>query len=163
MFDPQAAEFWVLVSFVLFMGILIYYRVPGMIAKSLDARAEQIRKELDEARRLREEAQQLLADYQRKSREADDEAREIIEQAKREAEAMAAEARKSLAESLERRTRLAEDKIARAEAQALGEVRTTAVEAALAAAATVLKDRTSGPAGEALIAENIRDLKGKLN
>jgi F-type H+-transporting ATPase subunit b len=163
MFDPQHAEFWVMVAFLLFMGVVIYYKVPGSIARSLDARAEAIRKELDEARRLREEAAHLLADYQRKSREAEEEAKVIVDQAKREAEAIAAETRKSLAEQVERRTKVAEEKIARAEAQALSEVRTAAVEAAVGAAEAILKSRVSGATANRLTEESIRSLKGKLN
>ena len=163
MLNPATAEFWVLVGFLAFIAILVYAKAPAAIAKSLDERADAIRKELDEARRLREEAQELLADYQRKSREADDEAKSIISQARREAEALAAETRKSLSEQLERRTRLAEDKIKRAEAQALGEVRATAVDAALAAAEELIKTKVKGAGAEGLIADSIRDLKGKLN
>ena len=96
MFDPAAAEFWVLVTFLIFMGIVFYLGVPALIAKALDKRAEEIKTELDEARRLREEAQQLLADYQRKAREAEEEAKVIVEQAKHEAEALATETKKSL-------------------------------------------------------------------
>lgn len=125
MFDPQNPQFWVLVAFLIFVGLVLYYRVPAMIGKMLDERAEAIRKELDEARRLREEAQALLADYQKKAKEAETEAKSIIDQAKTEAETLAAEARKALAENIQRRSKLAEDKIARAEAQALSEVRST--------------------------------------
>src|SRR3990172_12581795 len=163
MFDPQHAEFWVLIAFLLFMGILLYYRVPKMLGTSLDKRAETIRNELDEARRLREEAQALLADYQRKSREAEEEAKTIVEQAKREAEALAAETRKALAEQVERRTKVAEEKIARAEAQAVSEVRATAVDVAVAAAEKILKARVGGETASSLIEDSIRDLKGKLN
>lgn len=161
--DPQAAEFWVLISFLLFMGIIFYMGVPGMIGRSLDQRADGIKKELDEARRLREEAQRLLADYQKRSREAEEEAKGIIEQAKREAGALAADAKKSLAESLERRTKAAEEKIARAEAQATSEVRAAAVDAALAAAEKILGGRMTGDAAGQLIDQSIRDLKGRLN
>lgn len=163
MFDPHDPKFWVLVAFVLFMALLAFYKVPQLVAKMLDDRAEAIRKELDEARRLREEAQQLLADYQRKAREADEEAKSIVAQAKREAEAMAAETRKGLADSLERRTKLAEDKIARAEALAQAEVRGAAVDAALAAAEKILRSKISGPSASNLIDQSIRDLKGRLN
>ncbi|HKZ95762.1 MAG TPA: F0F1 ATP synthase subunit B [Hyphomicrobiaceae bacterium] len=163
MFDPKNPEFWVMVAFFLFMALLIYYRVPGLIGRALDARAQAIRQELDEARRLREEAQRLLADYQRKSLEAEEEARVIIDQARHEAHALAADTRKSLAESLERRTRLAEDKIARAEAQAVSEVRATAVDVAVAAAEKILKARVVGETASSLIEDSIRDLKGKLN
>lgn len=163
MFDPTNPLFWVLVAFVAFLALLVYYRVPGVVAKALDDRADSIRKELDEARKLREEAQSLLTDYQRKAREAELEAQSIIEQAKREAEALASESRKALAESLERRSKIAEDKIARAEAQALGEVRSVAVETALAAAHEILKTRATGATGDSLVSQSISDLNGKLN
>lgn len=163
MFSPDHPMFWVLVSFVLFIGLVLYYQVPAMVGKMLDDRAEAIRKELDEARKLRDDAQALLADYQRKAREAENEAKSIIDQAKKEAEALAAESRKAIAESVERRAKLAEEKIGRAEAQALAEVRSSAVDSALLAARELLKSRTPGSTGDALIAQSIKDLKGKLN
>lgn len=163
MLDPATAEFWVLVTFLIFMGLVIYLRVPALVAKALDKRSEEIRTELDEARRLREEAQALLADYQRKAREAEDEAKVIVEQAKREAESLAAETKKALAEGLVRRTKLAEEKIARAEAQALSEVKASAIEAATSAAERILKERVAGPVAKGLIDTSISDLKGKLN
>ncbi len=156
-------EFWVAVAFVGFIALLVYYKVPGMITKALDERADAIRTELDEARRLREEAQQLLADYQRKSREAEQEAASIVAQAKREAEALATETRKGLAETLERRTKLAEEKIARAEAQALGEVRSAAVDSAISAAERILKGKVTADVDARLVDQSIGDLKGKLN
>ena len=156
-------EYWVLVAFLIFLGMLWKANAHGMIAKALDDRADQIRKELDEARRLREEAQNLLADYQRKQRDAEAEAKSIIDNAKREAEAMAADTRKSLAEQLERRTKAAEDKIARAEAQAVSDVRAAAVDGALAAAQRVLAGKTPGALGASLIDQSISELKSKLN
>lgn len=163
MFSPSNPLFWVLVAFLAFVALVLYYRVPSAIGKMLDDRADAIRKELDEARKLREDAQALLADYQRKAREAETEARTIIDQAKREAEALAVDARKALAESLERRSKIAEEKIARAETQALSEVRATAVETAVAAAHELLKTRAGGSVGDALISQSINDLRGKLN
>ena len=163
MLNPQDPVFWTLIAMLMFIGIVMYFKVPAMIGKSLDARADAIRKELDDARRLREEAQQLLADYQRKSREAEEEAKGIIEQAKREAEALATETRRSLAEGLERRTRAAEDKIARAEAQALSEVKSAAVTAAIAAAESILKSKVAGGTATSLIDDSIKGLKGRLN
>ena len=161
--NPHDPLFWVLVAFLIFVGALLYYGVPAMVGKMLDERADGIRRELDEARKLREQAQALLADYQRKSREAENEAKSNIDQAKREAEAMASETKKTLAESIERRSKQAEEKIARAEAQAISEVRATAVNTALAAAEKMLKARVPGQVGDNLIDQSIKDLKGKLN
>ena len=137
--------------------------MPKLIAKALDDRAEAIRKELDEARRLREEAQTLLADYQKKHRNVGQEAEAIVDLARREAEAFAHETRASLKDALERRTKLAEDKIARAEAQAVDEVRASAIDVAVAAAERILREKMAGSGGAALIDQSIRDLKGRLN
>ena len=163
MLDPSNPLFWVLVAFLTFVALVIYYQVPAIVGKMLDDRADGIRKELDEARKLREDAQALLADYQRKAREAESEARSIIDQAKREAEALAVDARKALAESVERRSKIAEEKIPRAETQALSEVRATAVETAISAAHELLKTRAGGSVGDTLISQSINDLRGKLN
>jgi F-type H+-transporting ATPase subunit b len=159
----RMAEFWVAIAFVAFLVILAYYKVPALITKALDDRAKAIAKELDEARKVREEAQALLADYQRKQRSVGKEADAIVDQARREAEAFAHQTRQSLTEMLERRTKLAEDKIARAETQAVDEVRAAAVDMALAAAERILREKASGAAGTALIDQSIRDLKGRLN
>lgn len=159
----RTPDFWVAVSFVAFILILFYYKVPALIARMLDERAEAIRKEIDEARRLREEAQKLLADYQEKHRSAGKEAESIVEEARREAEAFARETRNGLKDTLERRTKQAEDKIARAEAQAVDEVRAAAVDLAIAAAEKILREKAAGAAGPALIDQSIRDLKGRLN
>ena len=159
----QMAEFWVAVAFGVFVLILLYYRVPKLVAKSLDDRAEAIRKELDEARRLREEAQTLLADYQKRHRNVGQEADAIVDQARREAEAFAHETRVSLKDTLERRTKQAEDKIARAETQAVDEVRAAAIDVAMAAAERILREKTAGSSGASLIDQSIRDLKGRLN
>lgn len=159
----QMAEFWVGVAFLAFVLILIYYRVPALIAKSLDDRAAAIRKELDEARRLREEAQALLADYQKKHRNVGQEADVIVETARREAEALANETRASMTESLERRTRMAEEKIERAEAQALDEVRASAIDVAVAAAEKILREKMAAGGDASLVDQSIRDLRGRLN
>jgi len=159
----QTAEFWVAVSFVAFFAILYYFKVPALIAKALDERAAAIREELDQARRLREEAQSLLADYQKKHRNAEREAAEIIEEARKGAETYAQETRAAMKDSLERRTRQAEEKIARAEAQAVEEVRAAAVDMAIAAAEKLLREKAAGAAGAAITDESIRNLKARLN
>ena len=157
------AEFWVAVAFVAFLAILLYYKVPALLAKALDNRAAAIRAELDEARRLREEAQALLADYRKKHRNAGQEAEAIVEQARREAEAFASETRRALTETLKRRSRHAEERIARAGAEAVDEVRAAAVDMAIAAAEKILREQAAGAAGAQLIDESIRGLKGRLN
>ena len=156
-------ELWVLVSFVLFLALLVYYKIPDKLVKALDDRADRIRAELDEARRLREEAQQILADYQRKQRDAEKEAEDIIALARREAEVYAGESRKGLTESLQRRLKLAEEKIARAEEQAVKEIRSKAVDAAVAAAEVIIARELKDKSAESLVDKSIRDVSAKLN
>jgi F-type H+-transporting ATPase subunit b len=159
----ESPEFWVGVAFIGFVLVLLWKQVPKLIAKSLDARAEAIRKELEEARSLKQEALELLADYERRRKEAGKEAEAIIAQARSEAQALAAETEASLKESLERRTRLAEEKIARAQAQAASEVRAAAVDAAIAAAEKIIGSKVSGSLADGLVEQSIRELKSKLN
>ena len=156
-------EFWVAVSFFGFVALLLKYRVPSLIGKALDQRADVIRKQLDEARRLRTEAQALLDEYRRKHGEAQQEADAIVAEARKEAESIAAETRKGLSESLERRTRLAEEKIARAEAQAVSDVRAAAVDAAIAASESLIGTRLTPQTGASLVDKGIAELGSKLN
>ena len=122
-----------------------------------------IASELAEAKRLREEAQALLAEYQKKRVDAECDAVNIIEQAKREAEAFAVEARAKLSETLDRRSRQAEQKIAQAEAQAVKEVRNIATDLAVAAAGHLIGATAKGDAGNRLIDDAISQVKWKLN
>jgi F-type H+-transporting ATPase subunit b len=134
-----------------------------MLAKSLDERAVRIKAELDEARKLREDAAQLLADYRRKREEAESEAQEIVAGAKAEAERMAGEAKAKVEEFVARRTKIAETKIAQAEAQAAADVRAAAAEAAVAAAEKILAQQAKGNLASELVAKGIEDVRKKLN
>jgi F-type H+-transporting ATPase subunit b len=159
----EDAETWVAIGFVIFIGILIYVGVPKMIASSLDARAKRVQDELDEARRLKDEAQKLLTEYQGKQKQAESEAASIIAGAKAEAERVAAEAKAKMEEFVVRRTKMAETKIAQAEAQAVADVRAAAAEAAVSAAEKILTDSVKGKVADDLIARGIGDVKAKLN
>ncbi len=157
------ATFWVGAAFVLFVGILVYLKVPGMLTGVLDERAKKISDDLDQARELREEAQVLLATYQRKQRDALKEAEEIIAHAKEEAMREAEQAEKRLEESVARRQQAALNKIALAEAQAENEVRDAAIEIAIAAATAVVAQQVQGDRADALVNIAIQDLRRHLN
>jgi len=157
------ATFWVGAAFVLFVGILVYLKVPGMLTGALDERAKKISDDLDQARELREEAQVLLATYQRKQRDALKEAEEIIAHAKEEAMREAEQAEKKLEEAIARRQQAALNKIALAEAQAENEVRDTAIEIAIAAATAVVAQQVRGDRADALVDTAIQDLRRHLN
>ena len=159
----QDAETWVAIGFLIFIGVLIYVGLPKMIVGALDDRAKRVQDELDEARRLKDEAQKLLAEYQGKQQQAESEAASLIAGAKAEAERIAGESRAKMEEFVARRTKMAETKIAQAEAQALADVRAAAAEAAVTAAEKILADTVKGKVAEDLIARGISDVKAKLN
>jgi F-type H+-transporting ATPase subunit b len=157
------ATFWATVALVLFLALIVYLKVPGMIGRSLDQRADKIKAELEEARRLREEAQQLLAEYQRKRKEAEMEASEIIEHARREAQQVVAEAKQKSEDDVVRRTALAEQKIAQAERDAVNEVRARAVDLAVESARTVLASQIDAKADAALFTSSLDQIRTRLN
>jgi F-type H+-transporting ATPase subunit b len=157
------AEFWVAVAFVVFIGGLIYLGVHEMMVNYIDQRRDRIKAELDEALRLKEEAQALLAQYQRKQREAEQEAAAILAGATAEAERMLAEAKTKMEEFIARRGKMAESKIAQAEAQALADVRAAAAEAAVSAAEKILTQIVKGEVADRLIVKGVEDVKTKLN
>jgi F-type H+-transporting ATPase subunit b len=157
------AEAWVAVAFVLFLGILVYVGAHRRVIDGIDQRQARIKAELEEARRLREEAQALLVEYQRKRHDADREAEAIIATANAEAERLAAEGKTRLEDFVARRTKMAETKIAQAEAQALADVRSSAADAAVAAAEKILSTTAKGKIADDLLARGIADLRKGVN
>ena len=157
------ATFYAFVGLVLFLALIVYLKVPGMIAKALDARADEIRNELAEAKRLREEAQHLLAEYQRKRKEAEAEAAQIVASAEREAQALTAEAKQKTEEFVARRNALSEQKIKQAEADAVNAVRSAAVDLAIAAAEAVIAKKSDTNVQSDLFNRAVNDVKTRLN
>ena len=157
------AEFWVAVAFVVLMGVFAYVGVHRTVLKALDHRAERIKAELDDARRLKDEAAKLLAEYKARHAKAEGEAQEIIASAKAEAERIATEAKAKMEDFVARRTKTAESKIALAEAQALADVRAAAADAAIQAASTILSKSVKGEIADDLLAKGITEVRQKLN
>ena len=157
------ATLWAFVSLLLFLALVGYLKVPGMISKALDKRAEDIKSQLAEAARLREEAQALLAEYQRKRKEAEAEAAGIVAAAEREASALAAEAKQKTEEFITRRNALSEQKIKQAETEAVNAVRSAAVDLAIAAAEKVLAKKADDAVQQTLFKASLGEVKSRLN
>ena len=155
--------FVVALSFVLFFGLLAYLGVHKFVLKALDARADRIRDELDEVRKLREDAQATFAEFERKQRDVEGQAQEIVEHAKREAEQAAEKAKADLADSIARRLKAADEQIAMAESNAVREVRDRAVQVAIAAAAEVMASRLSDDKVDALVDDAIKRVGERLH
>ena len=156
-------EFWVAIAFVILMVVFAWLGVHRTVLTALDHRAQRIKAELDDARRLKDEAAKLLADYQARRASAEREAQEIVTNARAEAERIAAEARTRMEDFVVRRTKTAENKIALAEAQALADVRAAAAEAAVTAASIVLSQSVKGSVADDLLTKGIAEVRAKLN
>ena len=154
------AESWVLVSFLLFVALLIYLKVPKIVLRLLDEHSFRVSMQLTEARKLRDEAAAMLADYKKKQADAELMAAEILASAKADAEQFAISSSQKMAETLDRRTKQAMQKIAQAEATATKEVRARATDLAITAAGNLIAGQKSNPK---LIAESIAAVKSKMN
>lgn len=157
------SHFTVGVAFFLFLGLLAYFGVHKLLGGMLDARADRIRGDLDEARRLREEAQATFAEFERRSREVQGQADEIVTHARAEAEKAAEIAMADLKHSIERRLKAADEQIGMAEANAVREVKDKAVQVAIAAAAEVMAARMTTEKANALIDDSIKRVGARLN
>jgi F-type H+-transporting ATPase subunit b len=162
-FSLYNTDLVVAIGFVLFIGILVYFKVPGLIFGMLDRRAATIRSELDEARRLREEAQELRASFERKKAEVKEQAERIIAKARADAEEASRQAKIDLEASIARRLKAAEDQIASAEASAVRAVRNQAVSVAVAAAGDVIAKNLSATEAGSMIDEAIKVVEARLH
>ena len=162
-FSLRSTEFVVTLAFLIFIGVLMYFKVPALIGGLLDKRAEGIKKDLADARALHDEARTILASYERKQKEVQDQAERIVETAKREALAAAEQAKADLKASIARRLAAAEDQITSAEASAVRAVRDRAVNVAVAAAGELIAAKMSAADKNGLIDKAIGEVEAKLH
>ena len=159
--EPTALGFdatgWVALAMVAVFAILLWKRVPALIGAALDKKIAGIREQLDEAAQLRAEADALKAEYEARSAAAGEEAATMIERARQEADGIVAKAEADAASLVERRIRMAEDKIAAAERAAVDEVRAKAAQAATAAAESLIRDKLDAGADKAMVDAAIAD------
>lgn len=162
-FSLGNSDFVVLIAFLLFLGVLFYFKVPTMIMGLLDKRADDISAEIQEAKALQEEAKSLLAEYERKQKDVQAQADRIVAQAKEDAQSAANQAKEDLKASIERRVTAAEEQIASAQSSAVKEVRDQAVTIAVAAARDVLAKQMTDASSKGLIDEAIGLVETKLH
>ena len=162
-FSLYNTNFVVTIAFVSFVAVVLYLGVPKMLAKMLDARADGIRAELEEARSLREEAKALLASYEKKQTEVQAQADRILEAARVEAAAAAEQAKADIVTSVARRLVAAEEQIASAEAAAVKEVRDQAIVVAVGAARDIIASQMTAADGNSLIDDAIAQVSAKLH
>jgi F-type H+-transporting ATPase subunit b len=150
--NPAHAEFWVGAGVLIFLIIVFgFAKAHKALFAALDAKAATIQADLDEAARIRDEAQRLLADLQAERAAAERDAKDMLATAQEQVRQFEAEAKAKLEESLARRQKLTEQRIAVAEAQAAAEVKAAAADLAAAIAEKVLAERLAGVTSDPLV------------
>ena len=153
---------WVGIAALVVVIGMIAWRVPAAIARMLDARIAAVKSQLDEAARLRGEAEALRTEYQARAKSAEADAETMRSHARQEANAIIAKAKADAEQLMDRRVKMAEDRIAAAEQGAVAEVRARAADAAAKAAATLIAERHGPDADRTMVDRSIAGL-GRLN
>jgi F-type H+-transporting ATPase subunit b len=167
---PEAAEptafwlnpgGWVALAVLIVFALLIWKKVPGAVGRALDSKIALIRDQLAEAESLRKEAEALKAEYEAKAKSVDKDRKALLERAKHEADEIVAKAKADAEALIERRTRMAEDKIAAEERAAVEQLRAAAADAATKAAAKIIADRHDAATDAKLVDEAIKEIAGR--
>jgi len=157
--DPT---FWVAVAFVLFLLIAGKTLWKG-ITEMLDKRTAAIAKALSDAEQLRVEATKAKAEAERMLSQATTDAQDILDEARAESQRMQVRAKTDLEASIVRREQQARDRIAQAEAAASKQIRDAAVDVALSATRSLLREQAAGPNAQALVDQAIAELPRRLH
>jgi F-type H+-transporting ATPase subunit b len=152
---------WVALAMLVVLGVMIWKKVPGAIAKALDSKIALIRDQLAEAEELRKEAESLKAEYEAKAKSVDKDREALLGRARHEADEIVAKAKTDAEALIERRTRVAEDKIAAEERAAVEQLRAAAADAATKAAARLIAERHDAATDERLVNQAIGEIAGR--
>ena len=133
------ATFWVAVSFFIFVGGLIYLKIPQKINNSLINQINEIKKELDEAKKLKVEAQNLLSDYENKIDKSKKEAQKIVALAKKESEKTILEKTQQFHQLIENKKKNAEQKIIQIKEDALKDIKNISIKISIEAVEHLIK------------------------
>ena len=156
------ATFWVAVSFFIFLGCLIYLKVPQKINNSLTDQINKVRKELDEAEKLKVEAKNLLSNYENKIDKSKKEVLEIINLAKRESEKAILEKTEKFHQTMENKKKNAEQKIAQMKENALRDIKNISVKISMDAVEHLIKNSIDKNKLEQLYTKSLEQAKTSL-
>tara|TARA_B100001123_G_scaffold11281_1_gene13423 strand:- start:237 stop:734 length:498 start_codon:yes stop_codon:yes gene_type:complete len=156
------ATFWVSIAFFIFIGVLIYLKIPQKINTSLIDKIDEIRKELDEAEKLKIEAKNLLSDYENKIDKSKKETQNIINFAKKDSERNLLEKSKKFHQMLEERKKTTEQKISQMKDNALKEIKDTSVKVSMLTIEHLIKNSIDKNKLENLHKQSLEDAKNVL-
>ena len=153
------ATFWVAVSFFIFIGVIIYLKVPNKVNNSLVNSIEKIKKDLKEAEQLKEEAKILLSEYENKIDKSKNEAKEIINAAKKESEKNIIEKTKKFHKAVEERNKATEQKIVQMKENAIKDIRNMSIKISIEKAKNLIKNSIDKKKLENLYTKSLEEAK----
>ena len=156
------ATFWVAVSFFIFLGCLVYLKVPQKINNSLTDQINKMKKELDEAEKLKVEAKNLLSNYESKIDKSKKETLEIVSLAKKDSEKTILEKTRKFHQIMEDRKRNVEQKIAQMKVDALKDIRNTSIKISVQAVEHLIKNSIDKNKLEKIYAKSLEQAKTSL-
>ena len=159
MFD---ATFWVAVSFVIFFGLLIYFKVPQNVNNLLTKMIVDIKNEIDESEKLRSEAKKLLDDAQNKLNTAEQETKKITEQAKSDSEKLIADMNEKFNKSAEIKKNLAQTKISQMKDSAIKNIKDTSIKIAIETVKKTISNSVDKSKLDQLFDKNLEETKAEL-
>jgi len=156
------ATFWVAISFVLFIGLLVYFKIPQNVNEMLNQLISNIKNEIDESEKLRNEAKTLLDSSQTKLDSANNEAGKITDQAKKDSEKLVIEINEKFHKSAEIKKKLAEIKINQMKDAALKEIKDTSIKIAVDSVKKIISTSVDKKKLDTVFEKNLEETKAEL-
>ena len=156
------ATFWVAVSFFIFIGALVYFKIPQNVNSLLGKMILDIKNEIDESEKLRTESKKLLDDAQNKLDSANSETKKIIDDAKNESEKLIIEMNDKFHKSAEIKKNLAETKISQMKEAAIKEIKDTSIKVAVDSVKKIISTSVDKSKLDNLFKKNLEETKSQL-
>ena len=156
------ATFWVAVSFIIFIGGLVYLKIPQKINEVLNKLILDIKNEVDESEKLRSEAKTLLDKAQKKLDTANTISNEIMEQAKKDSDKIIIELNDKFHKSSEIKKNLAENKISQMKEIAIKEIKDASIKIAVDSVKKIITTSIDKSKLDILFQKNLNETKEKL-
>ena len=156
------ATFWVAISFILFIGLLVYFKIPKKVNEILNKLITDIKNEIDESEKLRKEAKILLDNSQAKLDGASNETKKIIDQAKKDSEKLVIEMNEKFHKSSEIKKKLAETKISQMKDAAIKEIKDTSIRIAVNSVKKIITKSVDKNKLETIFEKDLEEAKTEL-
>ena len=153
------ATFWVAISFIIFVGILFYFKVPQKVDQSLNESIKKIKEEIDNAEKLKDESKNILSEYETKVSKSKEEIKNLIRTAKNESEKNVIKTNEEFHDIIENRKKTAEEKIRQMKTQAIKDVKNSSVEIAIYSVEKIIKNSIDKKKLEKIYISSVEEAK----